>query len=153
MTIPPPKPAPPPPGAPLAGKTILCIDDEPSVLDALERATRRLGLTVLKTLTGVAALRLIQTGAARPDLIFLDLKLPGLDGFAFLHELRTALRSEVPVVLLTGDARNESILRGYGEGATYYLTKPFENSQVVNIVSYLLGDLSEEERSRLAAEL
>jgi len=134
-------------------KVILCIDDEEGVLNALERALRKLGHKIVKTLTGVAALRLVETGTVKPDLIFLDLRLPGMDGFEFLRRLRSAAKTEIPVVILTGDASDQSMLRGYGEGAAYYLTKPFENHQVVNITQYLIGDLDADERARLETAL
>jgi len=136
-----------------AEKIVLCIDDEEGVLNALERALRKLKVTVAKTLTGVAGLRMIESGAIDPDLIFLDLRMPGMDGFEFLKKFREVARKDIPVVVLTGDARDESVLRGYGEGAAYYLTKPFENHQVVNITQYLIGDLDESERARLETEL
>ena len=137
----------------LSGKVVLCVDDEEAVLNALERALRKLDVKIVKALSGAMALAMITGGMVRPDLIVLDLKMPLIDGFGFLRRLPEAFRRAVPVVVLTGDKRDESLMQGYREGADYFMTKPFENRQVVKIVRYLLGDLEKSQRLRLEGGL
>ncbi len=64
-------------------------------------------------------------GATRPGLILLDVKLPKLDGFEVLKQLKSDPEySSIPVVMLTTSARDEEVIRGYAEGANSYVTKP-----------------------------
>ncbi len=64
-------------------------------------------------------------GAPRPGLILLDVKLPKLDGFEVLKQLKSdPEHSSIPVVMLTTSARDEEVTRGYAEGANSYVTKP-----------------------------
>lgn len=132
-------------------KTVLCVDDEESVLAALKRLFRGLPYRVRTSASSKEALRIVEM--EKPDLILLDLRMPELDGWGFLKEIRSRGLTDLPVVMLTGEGSSESTMRGYKEGGTYYITKPFKNETVRQIVDYLIGDLSEEQRRWLEQRL
>ena len=125
-------------------KTVLCVDDEASMLSALRRILWPLGYRILTAADGMQALEMAQQ--EQPDLILLDLMMPGMDGYAVLKRLHELGPVEIPVVMLTGKDSGEDMISGYQEGAVYYITKPFKNEYVVNVVEYLIGDLAKEER-------
>jgi len=132
-------------------KTILCIDDDETFLASLERALHPLGHRVVTCPGGKDGLCLIQD--LRPDLVFLDVRMPEVDGYAVLRQLRVNGLGSIPVVLLTADRSSEGMFRGYQEGSVYHLMKPCSREHVVNIVQYLIGDLTKEERQCLELKL
>jgi two-component system alkaline phosphatase synthesis response regulator PhoP len=106
--------------------TVLVVDDEPKIRDIARRYLEADGFAVIERADGPAALR----AALRehPDLIVLDVMLPGLDGVEVLRRLRET--SQVPVILLT--ARDEEVdkLIGLAVGADDYVTKPFSGREL-----------------------
>jgi DNA-binding response OmpR family regulator len=114
---------------------ILVVDDEPHILDVVRAYLVRDGHDVVTAADGTAALELAL--GAPPDLLVLDVMLPGRSGFDVLRELRRS-GSTVPVVLLT--ARDDVIDRvaGLEIGADDYVTKPFEPRELVARVSAVL---------------
>jgi DNA-binding response OmpR family regulator len=118
----------------MSGETILIIDDEPTLVEILELYLRREGYHVLTATNGQEALTLIE--AQHPDLLVLDLMLPGVSGLDVLRQVRST--SNLPVILLT--ARNEEADRvvGLELGADDYVTKPFSNREVVARVKAVL---------------
>ncbi|MBF6601317.1 MAG: response regulator transcription factor [Dehalococcoidia bacterium] len=113
---------------------ILVVEDEPMVAEVVERYLRRDGYDVHAVHDGQAALSAFDQ--FRPDLVVLDLMLPGLDGIELCRRLRT--RGDTPVIMLT--ARSEEIdkLLGLGVGADDYVTKPFSPREVVARVKAVL---------------
>lgn len=132
-------------------KRILVVDDEEKMRRVLRRILKARPHEVEAASDGRDALA--ATAQIRPDLIFLDMRMPRMDGHAFLAALREREEDPPPVVALTGERSDEAMLRGYGEGISYYVTKPFRAAWILNVVDYLLGDLSEAERRALAMEL
>jgi len=132
-------------------KMILCVDDDENLLSALRRLLRPLQHHVLTAKSAEEAILLASN--KRPDLVLMDLNMPGMDGFEAIKRLKASGVHDVPVVMLTGDSAPNDIMRGYSEGCVYYITKPFNNDYVINIVQYLIGDLSEEERLSLEQQL
>ena len=102
-------------------RLILVVDDEPGVLDVAQMYLAREGFRVTLAADGLAALAAAER--EEPDLIILDLMLPGLDGFEVCRRLRRA--SDVPIIMLT--ARDEDVdkIVGLELGADDYITKPF----------------------------
>jgi DNA-binding response OmpR family regulator len=100
---------------------IMAVDDEPVVLMLIKRALQAGGFEVISANDGNAALELLKTH--KPDLVLLDIMMPGLDGFQVLGRIRQ--QSNVPVIMLTG--RHEvAILRdSLTTGADDFITKPF----------------------------
>lgn len=75
-----------------------------------------------------------------PDLIVLDVMMPGRDGFTVLRALKeNPDTSQIPVVLLTAKATDADVWEGWRSGADYYITKPFQVDELVHFVDYLFG--------------
>lgn len=131
-------------------KTILFIDDEEWMINSLIRLIRHLPYRIVKATCGEEGLKLART--EHPDLIFLDVRMVKMDGYEVLRSLREQ-NIQVPVVMLTAAHSQEEIKKGYGEGSVYYITKPFKKEYVVNIIQYLIGDLTQKEREALELSL
>lgn len=104
-------------------RRLLVVDDEPLVLRALHRLGERQGIEVLSAPDAVSALQLLRSGQA-VDVALIDLVMPGLDGEALL-EATLLLRPALPVILMSGFAREERIERCLERGAVAFLRKPF----------------------------
>jgi DNA-binding response OmpR family regulator len=115
-------------------KTILVVDDEPKIATLARDYLEHAGFAVLTAVDGPSALTTIRQ--RRPDLVVLDLGLPGLDGLDVTRELRRA--STIPIVMLT--ARDDELdkLLGLELGADDYLTKPFSPRELVARVRAVL---------------
>ena len=104
---------------------VLLADDEPDLLDLLRRALAGENYNVLVACTGEEALALAQKH--RPDVIVLDIVMPGLDGLEVCRRLRgDPLLAQVPVLFLTVRSRLEERLEGWEQGCDDYLSKPFD---------------------------
>jgi two-component system alkaline phosphatase synthesis response regulator PhoP len=101
--------------------TILVVDDEQSILDLVSAYLRREGYQVFTAMDGPAGLQAARS--FKPDLIVLDVMLPGMDGIELLTRLRR--ESEVYVILLTARSEETDKIVGLAVGADDYLTKPF----------------------------
>jgi DNA-binding response OmpR family regulator len=118
----------------VAVATILVVDDEPRIVQLVRDYLEHAGFTVLVASDGKEALRSARTG--RPDLIVLDLGLPGLDGLDVARELRRD--GEVPIIMLTARTEESDKLVGLELGADDYLTKPFSPKELVARVRAVL---------------
>ncbi len=111
---------------------ILVIDDDRVLLELFEKIFKKLGLGVVLTNNGKEAVDWVKKTA--PDVILLDIKMPGVDGITALKEIK-AVDPDVEVIIMTGYASLDSALEAINLGAFDYLKKPFENlDQVVNVV-------------------
>lgn len=113
---------------------ILIVEDEPSVREVLERYLVREGYDVVTCPDGASALRHVEESA--PDLVVLDIMLPGVDGIQVCREIRRT--SAVPVIMLTARGEAEDRILGFGVGADDYVTKPFIPLEVVLRVQAVL---------------
>ncbi len=120
--------------APTAQKRILVVDDESSIRDVLTRYLEREGYRVEVAADGPGALQ--ATARMSPDLIVLDLMLPGLDGLEVCHRLRA--QSMVPIIMLTARDEEADKVRGFTTGADDYITKPFSPAELVLRVKAVL---------------
>lgn len=111
----------------LAEAKILVVDDEPSILDLVTAYLRPEGYQVYTATDGPAALKAARS--FKPDLIVLDIMLPGMDGVEVLSQLRR--ESPVYVILLTARAEETDKVIGLAVGADDYLTKPFSPRELV----------------------
>jgi DNA-binding response OmpR family regulator len=118
----------------VAVATILVVDDEPRIVQLVRDYLEHGGFTVLTASDGPAALRSARTG--RPDLVVLDLGLPGLDGLDVARSLRRD--GEVPIIMLTARTEESDKLVGLELGADDYLTKPFSPKELVARVRAVL---------------
>jgi two-component system alkaline phosphatase synthesis response regulator PhoP len=116
------------------GLTILVVDDEPRIVQLVRDYLEHGGFTVLVASDGAAALRTARTG--RPDLVVLDLGLPGLDGLDVARALRRD--GEVPIIMLTARTEESDKLVGLELGADDYVTKPFSPKELVARVRAVL---------------
>ena len=106
---------------------ILVIDDEPSIVNLVSAYLKPEGYDVYTALDGNAGLKAAR--AYKPDVIVLDLMLPGMDGIQVLSQLRR--ESNVYVILLTAKAEETDKLVGLSVGADDYMTKPFSPRELV----------------------
>jgi putative two-component system response regulator len=124
--------------AELAKMRILVIDDEPVNVVLIEDILVENGYTRLKSVTD-SKLALNACKNFQPDLILLDLMMPPPDGFAILDSLRAeADETFLPVVVLTADTNEETKRRALEAGATDFLLKPFDHTEVVLRIRNLL---------------
>jgi DNA-binding response OmpR family regulator len=107
--------------------TILVIEDEPGIVDFLERGLRSQGFQVASALDGDDGLQRALTDS--PDLVVLDMLLPGRSGLDVLRELHAA-KPEIPVIALTALGEIEDRVTGLDAGAVDYLTKPFSLAEL-----------------------
>ena len=125
---------------PWTAAKILIVDDEPTNVRLLERLLAVSGYRELEGVTDARQAR-ERFGTFRPDLVLLDLMMPHLDGVAVLEQLRTDTPAEayVPVLMLTADVTIEAKRRALAAGANDFLTKPFEQTEVVLRIGNLLA--------------
>ena len=108
-------------------KTILVVDDESKIVQLVRDYLERAGFRVLTAMDGKSALAL--THSEKPDLIILDLGLPGMDGLDVTRTLRKS--SNVPILMLTARSEETDKLVGLELGADDYITKPFSPKELV----------------------
>jgi DNA-binding response OmpR family regulator len=118
-------------------RRVLIVDDEPNIVLSLEFLLRQQGYEVSVAPNGEEAL----AAAARqpPDLVVLDVMLPGLDGFEVCRRLRERPEhADLRILLLTARGRDAERVRGLEEGADAYVTKPFSTRELMKTVAELL---------------
>ena len=116
---------------------ILVIDDDFANRKVLEMVLKRSGYRPM--LAGDGEEGLLRAQEARPDLILLDLFMPGEDGFEVLTRFKEdVLLCDVPVVIFTVLVREESEQKALELGATAYVTKPFDVDEVITCISRIL---------------
>ncbi|MGI6368764.1 MAG: response regulator transcription factor [Anaerolineae bacterium] len=132
---------------------ILIVDDEPEIVRVLRGYLERANYTVLTASSGPEALRRARTEA--PDLILLDVMLPGMDGIDVCRTLRQS--SNVPIIMVTARVEETDRILGLELGADDYVTKPFSPREVVARVRALLrrsqGGLPQEQSLHVVGDL
>lgn len=113
--------------------SILLVDNEPAVRDMLAAILRLEGYRVRTTATGADALALAD--AVQPDIVLLDVHMPGMDGYAVLDQLLQR-RPGVPVLLMSG---SPDLDRARAAGASAFLEKPYHPAEVLEEVARLLS--------------
>ena len=117
------------------GTRLLVVDDEPVILELLAGALRFAGFEVLTAATGAEALR--AAAAGRPDLILLDVMMPGCDGFEVIRRIHDG-GPRIPVIFLTArDGRHDRVA-GLSLGGDDYITKPFSLDEVLARIAAVL---------------
>ncbi|MBF8284815.1 MAG: two component transcriptional regulator, winged helix family [Anaerolineales bacterium] len=120
-------------------KSILVVDDEDTIREVIRRYLERDGFAVREAADGYAALEAIQDGP--PDLIVLDLMLPGVDGLSITQQIRE--RHRIPIIMLTAKGETSDRIRGLDLGADDYMSKPFSPQELVSRVKAVLRRSSE----------
>jgi DNA-binding response OmpR family regulator len=119
---------------------ILVVDDEPFVLELITTRLQIAGYNVAQAKDGTRALQTLRE--LIPDGMVLDINMPGLDGFGVLEKMRAVPRwSAIPTMVLTARNRGEDVQRAMKLGARDYLTKPFDDKQLLARVARLLRKL------------
>ncbi|MEP7156402.1 MAG: response regulator [Betaproteobacteria bacterium] len=119
-------------------KRILIVEDEDSIVASLEFLMQRKGFQTLVARDGISALECLAT--FRPDLVVLDVMLPGKSGHEVCRSLRTApLHRDIPVVMLTAKGGIEDADEGMNSGADEYVVKPFSTRDLLARVTSLLA--------------
>ena len=124
-------------------KEILIVDDEPSIVVPVQFLMQQQGYNVLVAEDGHDALDMIYK--YQPDLVLLDIMLPGIDGYEVCEivRLNPKLR-DVKIIFLTAKGREVEIAKGLALGADAYITKPFSNAELVAKVKTVLDNINEE---------
>lgn len=131
---------------------VLVVDDEPDIRDVIRLNLEAEGYRVTTASDSDAALQAV--AAQRPDAIFLDVLMPGTDGWSVLRQLKAGdeTLASIPVVMVTALSQAEERLRGAIEGAVRYLTKPFHPRDLIGALDDVLGpDAPSEEQLRRRA--
>ncbi len=127
---------------------VLCIDDAPDILEVLSLSLKMRwpDVEVLKAEDGPAALGLFERG--NPDLLIVDLGLPGMDGYEAIRRIR--MYSDVPIVILSVASEEQDIAKGLELGADGYVTKPFGHLELLARIQAIMrrasGTLGNAER-------
>lgn len=123
-------------------KKILVVDDETDIRRMLQWGLKAQGYQVLTASDGREALEQIAIG--QPDLVVLDVMLPGIDGFEVLRKVRAAPETAVlPVIMLTSQDAGNDVAQGWKTGADLYFAKPFDTNELVEAIERLFaGDVS-----------
>src|SRR5437763_9919193 len=118
----------------MSGARILVVDDNAEIRSLVTELLRRAGHDVVEAGDGRAGLRALHSSP--PDLVVLDVSMPGLDGWQTLERIRDL--SDVPVLMLTARAEELERVRGLQAGADDYMVKPFGRQELVARVQALL---------------
>jgi DNA-binding response OmpR family regulator len=118
----------------MSGERVLIVDDEADIRGLLRQLLERSGRLVKEAGDGREALRTLHTW--RPDLVVLDIQMPGLDGYTTLERIRDL--TDVPVLMLSARGTEIDKVRGLKAGADDYVTKPFGRAELLARVEALL---------------
>ncbi|WP_372014362.1 twitching motility response regulator PilH [Pseudoxanthomonas sp. 10H] len=117
---------------------ILIVDDSPSQLMGIQRIVEKLGHETLTAEDGAAGVEVAK--AELPDLILMDVVMPNLNGFQATRTLsRESTTRDIPVVLVTTKDQDTDRMWGMRQGARAYLTKPFSEADLSEVIGRLLG--------------
>jgi len=120
--------------------TVLVVDDEPTIIDVVGRYMERAGYETYRAADGPEALRL--AAEHRPDLVVLDLMLPGIDGIEVMRQLHEETGPRIAVIMLTARGEESDRLVGLRRGADDYVVKPFSPAELVARVDAVLRRVS-----------
>ncbi len=120
--------------------TVLVVDDEPTIVEVVGRYMKRAGYETFGAADGPEALRLADLH--RPDLVVLDLMLPGIDGIEVMRQLHERPGPRMAVILLTARGEESDRLVGLRHGADDYVVKPFSPAELVARVDAVLRRVS-----------
>ena len=114
-------------------KHVLLVEDEPNIIEAVSFLLSRDGWQVSTHSNGHDAAEVIKT--KQPDLLILDVMLPGRSGFDILSDVRSSENvAEIPVLMLTARGQNKDREMAERLGATRFMTKPFSNSEIIEVL-------------------
>ncbi len=124
----------------MSSKTILCVDDSPTQLRSMLEALEGSGYQILTATSGDEALE--KVAETTPDLVLLDVVLPGRSGYQVCRELKNMPGTrDIKVVLVSSKSQDFDLYWGMRQGADAYLTKPFEADQLRSRVAEQLSSI------------
>jgi DNA-binding NarL/FixJ family response regulator len=119
-------------------KRLLIVDDEPNLLRAVAACLRAENFEVSMARSGREAL--VHLAESVPDLIVSDIRMPGMDGYQLVRQLRSSPRTAlVPIIFLTAKDETADRIEGFRAGIDAYLTKPFEPEELIAVVNGILN--------------
>jgi DNA-binding response OmpR family regulator len=117
---------------------ILIVDDEPNIVLAIEFLLQRQGYRTEKAYDGLQALEMVAD--FQPDIVILDVMMPGLNGFELGQKIRQMPRLEnTKIIFLTAKGTQRDKQMGYENGAEAYMIKPFDNEELVTTVHEMMA--------------
>lgn len=121
----------------MTSKLITLIEDEPDIQEIIAYNLKREGYQVSSALNGEAGLALIKQ--KKPDLILLDLMLPGMDGLEVCRQLRAVSETQnIPIIMVSAKGEESDVVLGLGLGADDYIAKPFSPKELIARVQAVL---------------
>lgn len=124
-------------------KKVLSVDDDPMIRDLVKEILEAEGFIVESAENGQLGLCKLEQDGFNQDLalIVLDVSMPIMSGLELLTTLKERnLAPDVPVIMLTGEAKHEDMLKGYNIGADYYITKPFTRLQLKHGLELVISE-------------
>ena len=120
-------------------RRLLVVDDDPTIRRVLTLNFEDEGYEVSVACNGQEATAMARS--LHPDVMILDVMMPGTDGFSVLKSLRSSPQTDdIPVVLLSAKASDDEVFAGWQSGADSYVTKPFEIEEVLRIVARIAAE-------------
>jgi len=121
-----------------SNKRVLIVDDEPNIVKAVNFLLTQHGFTTARAYNGLQALQKI--GAFQPDLVVLDVMMPEMNGFQVARQIRAnPANADVVIIFLTAKGTTRDKMQGYSTGGDIYITKPFDNEELIQAVSETLA--------------
>ncbi|MBN2293861.1 MAG: response regulator transcription factor [Pirellulales bacterium] len=128
----------------MSGSLVLVVEDEADIRELVEYSLTKAGFQVTGVVTGEEALAAVE--AQSPDVVVLDLMLPGIDGLNVCRRLKKDLRTNsIPIVMLTAKGEESDVVRGLEMGADDYITKPFSPRVLIARLQAVLRRAASEE--------
>ncbi len=130
----------------MSNQHLTVIEDEPDILDILSYNLKREGFEVSTSMNGTEGLKLIQK--TMPDLVLLDLMLPGMDGLDICRHIKDDSRTQhIPIIMVTAKGEESDVVLGLGIGADDYIAKPFSPKELIARVKAVLRRTEERKES------
>ena len=119
-------------------KRILIVEDDETLLSLESILLTSKGYEVKGVMDGTSALEAV--ASTKPDLVLLDIMLPGVDGYEVCRHIKANQEARhIPVVMLSANNRDEDFVNGEQAGADWYITKPFKSAMVIETIRRLLS--------------
>lgn len=120
-------------------ESVLIVDDEPGITAALMIRLQACGYQVYHALNGLAGLEAAQMH--QPDVIILDIRMPDIDGFDVCRRLKANPdHAHIPVIFLSADIQDSARIKAFDAGASAYLSKPYESSEVIKTIEKVTSE-------------
>jgi len=124
-------------------KNVLIVDDSPSVRHLTSNIIKNAGFQAIVAKDGLEALEILQSSNDLPDIILTDVEMPRMDGYDLLSSLkRSAVLQSIPVVMITSRTSEKHRRKAFDLGVSEYLTKPFDDLILIEIIEYLTRRLN-----------